>query len=430
MLIRSSTTVKTRVVALAGALLATLVAISLLYSFVYAQGGGQVIEYPENQTSPVHDFAAADPEGVTPIVWTLSGDDAGRFTIEGGVLAFKSPPNYERPPVDSANPMERRESQNVYEVTVEASDGGGSNTNRMDIFVKVTNMDDDGVVTLSTVQPEGDFLLFATLTDEDGLHELNPPGLLAATTWQWARVDGRGEWLDRHPRGHGERVRAETAGRGPLPAGHGELLGQRELRESHSGTCQSLGSRLQGSQRNIAGKGLDGPDLQRCAGVRRVDGSGMWRQAGLGEVDNPRSCADPASYTNPPDTAEITAKRDAGITTSGRPYTIYGDDMNAPREVFGLGTDGVLGGDADVFDGDEIGGTDDDAGVEMEGSSRAAHPETTKIRPGYRHVSEGRCWTSGGQSGDGQGPRERHPDLPPVQGRPPCRDWGCDSIDG
>ena len=77
MLIRSSTTVKTRVVALAGALLATLVAISLLYSFVYAQGGGQVIEYPENQTSPVHDFAASDPEGVTPIVWTLSGKDAG-----------------------------------------------------------------------------------------------------------------------------------------------------------------------------------------------------------------------------------------------------------------------------------------------------------------------------------------------------------------
>ena len=196
MLIRSSTTVKTRVVALAGALLATLVAISLLYSFVYAQGGGQVIEYPENQTSPVHDFAASDPEGVTPIVWTLSGKDAGSFTIEGGVLAFKSSPNYERPPAEDPA-GERRESRNVYEVTVEASDGGGSNTNRMDMFVKVTNVDDDGVVTLSSVQPEGDFLLFATLTDEDGLHELNPPGLLAATTWRWARsMDGVSGWTD------------------------------------------------------------------------------------------------------------------------------------------------------------------------------------------------------------------------------------------
>ena len=53
------------------------------------------------------------------------------------------------------------------------------------------------MVTLSSVQPEGDFLLFATLTDEDGLHELNPPGLLAATTWQWARsMDGVSGWTD------------------------------------------------------------------------------------------------------------------------------------------------------------------------------------------------------------------------------------------
>ena len=180
MLIRSSTTVKTRVVALAGALLATLVAISLLYSFVYAQGGGQVIEYPENQTSPVHDFAASDPEGVTPIVWTLSGTDMNYFTINGGVLAFKSSPDYERPPdanppASGEDPGERREARNVYEVTVEASDGGESNTDRMHIFVKVTNMDDPGVVTLSSVQPEGGYMLFATLTDQDGLHELNPP---------------------------------------------------------------------------------------------------------------------------------------------------------------------------------------------------------------------------------------------------------------
>ena len=65
------------------------------------------------------------------------------------------------------------------------------------------------------------------------------------------------------------------------------------------------------------------------------------------ELANDAACADPASSTNPPETAEITAKRDAGITTSEDPYTIYGDDMNAPREVFGLGTDGVLGGGDD-----------------------------------------------------------------------------------
>ena len=202
MLIRSSTTVKTRVVALAGALLATLVALSLLYSFVYAQEGAPVIVYPENETRPVADYSAADPEGVTPIVWSLSGTDANYFNIEGGVLNFKSAPDYENPPapVDATvalEEQERKESRNVYEVTVEASDGGGANTVERLLFVKVINMDDQGVVTLSSVQPEGGYMLIATLTDQDGLDDQNPPGVIAATSWQWARsMDGVTDWTD------------------------------------------------------------------------------------------------------------------------------------------------------------------------------------------------------------------------------------------
>ena len=206
MLIRSSTKVKTRVVALAGALLATLVALSLLYSFVYAQEGAPVIVYPENETRPVADYSAADPEGVTPIVWSLSGTDASDFTIEGGVLNFKSAPDYENPPDAVPDPddniigevgEERRESRNVYEVMVEASDGGGGNTVERLLFVKVINMDDQGVVTLSSVQPEGGYKLIATLTDQDGLPDQNPPGVIAATSWQWARsMDGVTDWTD------------------------------------------------------------------------------------------------------------------------------------------------------------------------------------------------------------------------------------------
>ena len=202
MLIRSSTAVKTRVVALAGALLATLVALSLLYSFVYAQEGAPVIVYPENETRPVADYSAADPEGVTPIVWSLSGTDASYFNIDGGVLNFKSAPDYENPPDAvvpdaDADDLERKESRNVYEVTVRASDGGGANTVERLLYVKVINMDDQGVVTLSSVQPEGGYKLIATLTDQDGLDDQKPQGVIAATSWQWARsMDGVTDWAD------------------------------------------------------------------------------------------------------------------------------------------------------------------------------------------------------------------------------------------
>ena len=172
----------------------------MLYTFVYAQGGEPVIVYPENETRPVANYAAADPEDITPIVWSVSGIDAKYFNIVDGVLSFKSPPDYENPPppVDpGATPLERRESRNVYEVTVEASDGGGANTSETEIFVKVINVDDPGEVTLSSVQPEGGLMLIATLTDPDGLHELNPPGVIAATSWQWARSeDGMTGWTD------------------------------------------------------------------------------------------------------------------------------------------------------------------------------------------------------------------------------------------
>ena len=57
---------------------------------------------------------------MTTIVWSLNGDDKGDFTIEGGVLAFKSSPNYESPASESVGTLADR---NVYKVTVEATGG-------------------------------------------------------------------------------------------------------------------------------------------------------------------------------------------------------------------------------------------------------------------------------------------------------------------
>ena len=53
-------------------------------------------DYEENDTVPVAYFTSEDPEGAD-LVWSLSGGDAGDFTIEGGVLRFKNPPDFEEP---------------------------------------------------------------------------------------------------------------------------------------------------------------------------------------------------------------------------------------------------------------------------------------------------------------------------------------------
>ena len=58
--------------------------------------------YRENGTSTVYTFRASDPQTGTTIGWSLTGTDAGDFTIAAdgsgrGVLTFSSPPDFENP---------------------------------------------------------------------------------------------------------------------------------------------------------------------------------------------------------------------------------------------------------------------------------------------------------------------------------------------
>ena len=162
-----SNMVMARVVLLAGLLLAVLLLPSPLRHSAYAQG---MIEYPENGEVPVAAYVAVDPDDGDEISWTLSGDDAGDFTIENGVLEFMSPPDFENP--TSSTTSGTPEEQNTYSVTVEASDGvkgaDGTITDMEDVTVTVTNVDEDGEITLSAVQPRERVELTATLIDADG----------------------------------------------------------------------------------------------------------------------------------------------------------------------------------------------------------------------------------------------------------------------
>ena len=127
-------------------------------------------------------FMAEDPDpdnNITDITWSLSGPDAGDFTITGGVLTFRESPNYEMP-ADA-------DGDNVYEVRVAATDAD-SNRGEMSVEVKVANVNEDGTVTLSAVQPRVGVSLTASLTD--------PDGGVSGVEWQWNNGGDNGGDID------------------------------------------------------------------------------------------------------------------------------------------------------------------------------------------------------------------------------------------
>ena len=167
-----------RVVLLAGLLLAVLLLPSPFRHSAYAQ---ETIEYPEGSEAPVAAYVAVDPDDGDEITWTLEETGTDDFAIENGVLEFMSPPDFENPKGGSSD------SSNIYTVTVEASDGEIEATT--EITVTVTNEDEDGVVTLSAVQPKEATQLTATHTDPDGVS--------GSVEWQWYRSSSaNGPWTE------------------------------------------------------------------------------------------------------------------------------------------------------------------------------------------------------------------------------------------
>ena len=124
--------------------------------------GPTTVNYPENSTTTVATYSATDPDG-DDVTWSIAGTDAARFSInEDGELTFRSSPNYEAP--NDAN------TDNVYEVTIRASDGSLMST--LDVEVTVTDANESGAITgpASTDYPENDNATVATyaITDPEG----------------------------------------------------------------------------------------------------------------------------------------------------------------------------------------------------------------------------------------------------------------------
>ena len=144
-------------------------------------------EAGDAESKVVDTYTAEDPESTgvdgacdaASCTWSLRGTDAADFTIgdgdEGttfGALMFKEFPNYEMP-ADSNK-------DNVYTVTVVLTDNGRKTATR-DVTVMVMDVEEDGKVTVTPVQPKVDVAVTAELKDPDGGE--------ASVEWQWARTD-------------------------------------------------------------------------------------------------------------------------------------------------------------------------------------------------------------------------------------------------
>ena len=167
------------VFAFAALLLANVVSGAPLSHVADAQAVDSSIDYPENGTRPVGTFHAYDQDG-DAIEWSLSGPDASLFGIDGGVLTFRDPPDFEDP--RSAASTDGPEGRNLYRVTIEAS--GGTH----DVAVTVTDVDEAGTVSIDRPQPQVDRPLGASFSDEDAG--------LTDKRWQWARSGERSVWRD------------------------------------------------------------------------------------------------------------------------------------------------------------------------------------------------------------------------------------------
>lgn len=105
------------------------------------------VETPENQTDAGYQAAAPDADGDVVTFAIVGGADANLFSIDPatGVLSFLAPPEFDTPDDDDAD--------NLYEVTIEASDGTLSTS--QDVTITVTEVDTTPPVVVTA--PSGVF---------------------------------------------------------------------------------------------------------------------------------------------------------------------------------------------------------------------------------------------------------------------------------
>ena len=151
---------------------------------VFTEDGGKTTHTVEENVAAateIDTFVAYDPESTAAnVTYALSGPDAGEFTLvaETGILTINDSPDFE----DAADANE----DNIYEITVRASatssdlTGATSKSTSINVTVKVTNVDEPGVVALSARNPRIGVPISARLVSD-------ADGAVSDLVWQWER---------------------------------------------------------------------------------------------------------------------------------------------------------------------------------------------------------------------------------------------------
>ena len=118
----------------------------------------------------LYTYTSTDPDE-KGIAFALPGTDSEDFSLSsGGVLTINEVPDYEEP-VDSNR-------DNRYQVTIEAREqGDGTSVGRLNVTIRVTNLDERGMIETNVEEPRVGQTLRLSVEDEDGGENV--------TEWKW-----------------------------------------------------------------------------------------------------------------------------------------------------------------------------------------------------------------------------------------------------
>ena len=143
--------------------------------------GPTALEFEEGTStgSILATYMASDPDR-KGIDLALTGTDSEDFSLSnGGDLTFNNIPDFEEPADSGGN--------NDYRVTVEAQEqGDGTSVGSLSVTVRVTNIDEPGVVEVPVSEPIVGQQLTSILVD--------PDEGVSSIEWKWESREPGGEW--------------------------------------------------------------------------------------------------------------------------------------------------------------------------------------------------------------------------------------------
>ena len=186
--------------------------------------GPSTVEYAENRATRVATYTASSEADRAGLTWHLSGADAEHFSIDNppGVLRFHIDPDADNPfpKLPDFEAPDNEDADNAYEVTVLAR---ADSVLTLPVTVTVTDENEAGTVSLSTIRPRLGVEVTATPSDPDEGSGLTETYLAVGALSGPQRLGG-------HRRSRGRQLHAGGRRYGRLPAGDGDLHRQPRCR--------------------------------------------------------------------------------------------------------------------------------------------------------------------------------------------------------